>query len=213
LIAAIFEGIAWGFLLSVLTGPIFFTIVQVSIEKGFKAGLALVSGQWLSDIIYIGLVIWGSQYMRLLDNDPQFKETLSFYLGSIGAIFLSILGLVLLLTKPKNNSGESLSSSKSNTAFFIQGFLINTLTPFPIFFWISLMSSAIGRGMNIPETISLLITVMLMVILTDLLKVYTARKISTYINAKYTLMLRKLAGLALILSGLIMLLRIFFFNT
>ena len=213
MIAAIFEGIAWGFLLSVLTGPIFFTIVQVSIEKGFKAGLALVSGQWLSDIIYIGLVIWGSQYMRLLDNDPQFKETLSFYLGSIGAIFLSILGLVLLLTKPKNNSGESLSSSKSNTAFFIQGFLINTLTPFPIFFWISLMSSAIGRGMNIPETISLLITVMLMVILTDLLKVYTARKISTYINAKYTLMLRKLAGLALILSGLIMLLRIFFFNT
>ena len=213
MIAAIFEGIAWGFLLSVLTGPIFFTIVQVSIEKGFKAGLALVSGQWLSDIIYIGLVIWGSQYMRLLDNDPQFKETLSFYLGSIGAIFLSILGLVLLLTKPKNNSGESLSRSKSNTAFFIQGFLINTLTPFPIFFWISLMSSAIGRGMNIPETISLLITVMLMVILTDLLKVYTARKISTYINAKYTLMLRKLAGLALILSGLIMLLRIFFFNT
>jgi hypothetical protein len=53
---------------------------------------------------------------------------------------------------------------------------------------------------------------MLIVILTDLLKVYTARKISRLINAKYTLLLRKVAGLALILSGLIMFVRIFFFN-
>jgi threonine/homoserine/homoserine lactone efflux protein len=62
------------------------------------------------------------------------------------------------------------------------------------------------------ETIVLLCTVMLIVILTDLLKVYTARKISRLINAKYTLLLRKVAGLALILSGLIMFVRIFFFN-
>jgi len=212
LIAAIFEGIAWGMLLSVLTGPIFFTIVQVSMERGFRAGLALVSGQWFSDFIYIGLVIWGAGYMRMLDSDPQFKLTLSYYLGTLGAIFLSILGLVLDLTKLQNSSSGSLSKSKSNATFFFQGFLINTLTPFPIFFWVSLMSSAIGRAMQGIETIVLLCTVMLIVILTDLLKVYTARKISRLINAKYTLLLRKVAGLALILSGLIMFVRIFFFN-
>lgn len=181
-------------------------------ERGFRAGLALVSGQWLSDFIYIGLVIWGAAYMRVLDSDPQFKETLSFYLGTIGAIFLSILGLVLLLTKAKNTESGNLSKSTSEAAFFLQGFLINTLTPFPVFFWISLMSSAIGRGMQGLETFMLLSTVMLMVILTDLLKVYTARKLSSYINARYTLLLRKIAGLALILSGIIMLGRIYLLN-
>lgn len=212
MIAALLEGIAWGLLLSLLTGPIFFTIVQVSMERGFKAGLALVSGQWLSDFIYIGLAIYGSGYMRMLDNNPQFKETLSYYLGGIGAIFLSILGLVLLLTKPKNSGAEGLSRSKSNSAFFLQGFLINTLTPFPIFFWISLMSSAIGRNMQRDETVMLLCSVILIIIITDLLKVYAARRISRYINAKYTLLLRKIAGLALILSGISMLIRIFFFS-
>ncbi len=211
--AAIFEGIGWGLLLSVLTGPIFFTILQVSMERGFRAGLALVSGQWLSDFIYIGLAIWGAGYMRLLDTDPQFKETLSYYLGTVGAIFLSILGLVLLLTKTKNKGADNLSNSKSEAAFFLQGFLINTLTPFPIFFWISLMSSAIGRGMQGVETAILLCTVMLMVILTDLLKVYAARKLGSFVNARYTLLVRKIAGLALILSGLLMLWRIYFLNT
>ncbi len=210
--ASILEGIGWGLMLAVLTGPIFFTIVQVSIERGFKAGLALVSGQWLSDFIYIGLAIWGAGYMRMLDSNPQFKETLSFYLGSIGAVFLSILGLVLLLTEPKNSGHKGLSTAKSLSTFFLQGFLINTLTPFPIFFWISLMSSAIGRAMQTSETIVLLCTVMLMVIITDILKVYTARKISRYINAKYTIKLRRIAGLALILSSISMFIRIFFFS-
>jgi threonine/homoserine/homoserine lactone efflux protein len=181
-------------------------------ERGFKAGFALVSGQWLSVFIYIGLAIWGAGYMRILDTNPQFKETLSYYLGSIGAVFLSILGLVLLLTKPKNLENAGLATAKSLSTFFLQGFLINTLTPFPLFFWISLMSSAIGRSMQTSETIVLLCTVMLMVIITDVLKVYAARKISHYINAKYTLILRRIAGLALILSSISMLIRIFFFS-
>jgi threonine/homoserine/homoserine lactone efflux protein len=212
LTAVLLEGIAWGLMLSILTGPIFFTIVQVSMERGFKAGLALVSGQWLSDFIYIGLAIYGTGYMRMLDNNPQFKETLSYYLGGIGAIFLSILGLVLLLTKPKNTGTNGLSTNKSLSAFFLQGYLINTLTPFPIFFWISLMSSAIGRNMQSAETVMLLCSVILIIIITDLIKVYTARRISHYINAKYTLLLRKIVGLALILSGISMLIRIFFFS-
>jgi putative Ca2+/H+ antiporter (TMEM165/GDT1 family) len=52
--------------------------------------------------------------------------------------------------------------------------------------------------------------VMLTVILTDILKVYAAKKISTLINAKYVLLIRKIAGLALILSGVSMLLHILF---
>ncbi len=199
----------WGLLLSLLTGPIFFTIVQVSIERGVRAGTFLVAGQWMSDYIYIGLAFFGAGYMQALENNPIFKEQLSEWLGSFGAIFLSILGLVLLLTKPKNNIDLNGSISKSYGAFFLQGFLINSLTPFPVFFWISLMSAAIGRRLDNLTTLGLFIGVMLMVMLTDLLKVYTAGKISKILNAKNVILVRKIAGLALILSGLFMFVRIF----
>lgn len=195
--------------MSVLTGPIFFTIVQVGIEKGFKAGIALVAGQWLSDYIYIGLAFLGAGYMQALENDLEFKAQLSFWLGSIGAVFLSILGLVLFLSKSKKTEVSDASANKTLSGLFLQGFLINSLTPFPIFFWISLMSAAIGRGMDDYTTAGLFVGVMLTVMLTDVLKVFAAKKISTVINAKYVLLIRKIAGLALILSGLIMFVRIF----
>ena len=197
-------------MLSVLTGPIFFTIVQVSIERGFKAGIALVAGQWLSDFLYIGLAFGGAGYMQALEKDQAFKEQISIYLGTGGAVFLSILGLILILSKPKPKTEEELAASKSGFGFFIQGFFINALTPFPIFFWISLMSAAIGRGMDTMNSFALFAGVMLTVILTDILKVYAAKKISTLINAKYVLLIRKIAGLALILSGVSMLLHILF---
>jgi threonine/homoserine/homoserine lactone efflux protein len=212
LLNALLEGLGWGLLLSVLTGPIFFTIVQVSIERGFRAGMSLVSGQWLSDYFYIALAFWGAGYMQALEKDLAFKEQLSIWLGTGGSVFLSILGLILFFTKAKNSSGQELSKIKKSVfAFFVQGFFINALTPFPIFFWISLMSAAVGREMDNTSSLMLFSGVMLMVMFTDTLKVYAAKKISSMINAKYIQLIRKIAGLALILSGISMLLRIYFF--
>jgi threonine/homoserine/homoserine lactone efflux protein len=133
---------------------------------------------------------------------------LSFYLGSGGAIFLVILGSILLLTKPvQKNSG--ILERRKLSGIFVQGFLLNTLTPFPIFFWISLMSSAIGRHFSTLSSFTLLTTVMSVVILTDFLKVYTAKKISRSIRASSITIIRKMAGLALILSGILLFIRIF----
>jgi threonine/homoserine/homoserine lactone efflux protein len=167
-----------------------------------------VSGQWLSDFIYMALVFWGSSYIRNLQNDSSFNNNLSFYLGSGGAIFLVLLGSILLLTKPVQKNAGNLERRKLS-GIFLQGFLINTLTPFPIFFWISLMSSAIGRHFSTLTSFILLATVMSVVILTDLLKVYTAKKISRSIRTSSVTIIRKIAGLALILSGILLFIRIF----
>lgn len=183
--------------------------MQVSIERGFKAGIALVAGQWVSDYIYIGIAFFGAGYMQALQQDAAFKQQLTIYLGALGAIFLAILGLTLLLSVPKKGAEHHINK-KSKIGFLIQGFLINTLTPFPIFFWLSLMSTAIGRGLGTADSIWLFTGVMLAVMFTDVLKVYAAKKISLLMNARYVLLVRKMAGLALILSGIGLLIYISF---
>jgi threonine/homoserine/homoserine lactone efflux protein len=210
LFAAISEGILLGLVLSVLTGPIFFTILQVSIEKGVKAGTALVAGQWISDYLYIGLTFWGASYMQQLQADETFKEQLELYLGTAGSIFLAILGLILLLV-PSKKTEEAKLGNRGIVGFLGQGFLINSLTPFPILFWISLMGSAVGRGMDFSACISLGLSVMLVVMLTDMIKVYAARYIRKFLTAKMIQNVRKGAGIALMLSGLILFIKVFFF--
>ena len=211
LFTALLEGLTYGLVLSVLTGPIFFTILQVSIERGIRAGIAIVAGQWLSDFIYIGLAFWAAAFMRTLQDDPETKANLTFYLGTTGSIFLLILGLLLLLSKPKAGDSNKAPSNKSLLGFFGQGFLINTLTPFPIFFWISLMSACVGRDMSNANTLVLFLAVMVMVILTDFIKVYAANYIKRYLKDNMVLLIRRLAGLALAIFGIILFVRIFYY--
>lgn len=211
LLTSILEGMSYGLVLSVLTGPIFFTILQVSIEKGIRAGIALVAGQWFSDFMYIGLAFGAATFMRQLQDDPNTKADLTFYLGSAGSIFLLILGLLLLFSKPKTADKNSRLNNKSLLGFFGQGFLINTLTPFPIFFWVSLMSSMVGRNMETINTWGLFLAVMVIVVLTDLIKVYAANYISKFLNDHKILWIRRIAGLALSIFGITLFIRIFFF--
>ena len=212
MLTSIIEGLSYGLVLSVLTGPIFFTILQVSVEKGIRAGIALVAGQWLSDFIYIGLAFWAAEYMQQLQENPVTKANLTIYLGTAGSIFLVILGLLLLLSKPKETDKNSSINKSSLFGLFGQGFLINALTPFPIFFWISLMSGTVGRGMTSVNTLGLFIAVMVMVILTDLIKVYMANYIRKFLKDNMIIWIRRIAGMALAIFGVTLFIRIFFFQ-
>ncbi len=211
MLTVVLEGLAYGLVLSVLTGPIFFSILQVSIERGRTAGIALVAGQWLSDIIYIVLAFQGAAWIQKVQEDQGFRVELATYLGTAGSIFLLILGLILLLSKPKD-AGAIHLKNKSLWGYFTQGFLINTLTPFPIFFWVSLMSSAMGRNMSNNNSLLLCFSVLAMVVITDWLKVYAARFIQGYLSQKTILGVRRAAGLGLALFGLGIFIRIFFFS-
>lgn len=43
------EGIVIGFTIAILTGPAFFSLIQTSIHRGFRSGLFLAGGIFLSD--------------------------------------------------------------------------------------------------------------------------------------------------------------------
>lgn len=69
----LFQGVLLGFSLSFMVGPLLFAIMQASLERGFRAGLALASGIWTSDALYILLVYYGVDAMATLTSLPYFR--------------------------------------------------------------------------------------------------------------------------------------------
>lgn len=203
------EGFGLGLILAVLVGPIFFTILQVSIEHSWRHGLVLASGQWLGDIIYIGLVLWSAQYVQELLDDEESRNAFMQIVGLGGGILLILFGLFMAWpreTKSKGSKGLQINSGNMFWLFF-QGFSINTFNPFPLFFWSSIMGSALTKSYGLQEQFLLFVGIMTVVVLSDGLKVYLSKTISTYIQDKHLRFVRLLAGSALVIFGFVLLLR------
>ena len=60
----VLNGIVSGIVLAFLIGPVFFTIIQTSIERGFWSGVFVAIGVSLSDAFYILVSYFGlTQFM------------------------------------------------------------------------------------------------------------------------------------------------------
>src|ERR1700753_2868948 len=92
MIEAIISGIGIGLVLTFLTGPVFFALIKTSIEKGFHAGVALALGVVSSDMVFVGAILFGSQY---IDVSPHTKEIT----GIIGSVILATIGIYYIFKK------------------------------------------------------------------------------------------------------------------
>jgi threonine/homoserine/homoserine lactone efflux protein len=226
IVNAILEGALAGLILSVFVGPIFFTMLQLGVEHGFRAAFALALGQWVSDLVYIFLAFWGAIWVEDIIGDPEKQATFVWYSGTIGGALLVLFGAGLLLTKSVSTKPIAAKGSDSNTldeevtivehkvskkayfAYFFQGFLINTINPTPLLFWMGLMAFAINSEYVGGATAAMYISVMTVVVVTDCSKIYLAKAIRNKLKAHHFLYVRRLAGLVLGGFGLVLLLKV-----
>lgn len=201
MLAAISQGILLGLLLSILAGPMFFSLITLGLERGLRAGFALASGQWLSDVMFIFMTYLGVQQ---ISNAVAFK----FYMGIAGGIMLFVFGAYMAMTRPITPESNKNISAASYSGFFAKGFLINTINPFPIFFWMALAQTNMENGYSSGQFTVLYITVMLMVAVTDMGKVALAKSIRPWLKPNHLLVLRRVSGLALIVFGMVLIYRV-----
>lgn len=207
------EGILYGLLLAVLVGPVFFKMLQASVENGWKAATVLAAGQWFGDFMYIGLVFWGSTYISALLTDDSIRVPFVFYLGAIGGSMLILMGVGMLRSAPPKNldvfNTAPINSNSTLFMLFAQGFGINTINPFPLFFWITLMGSTISQQYDATNTIGIFFGTMSTVIATDLAKIYLAKRIRQWLKPEYIIYVRRVAAVALMFFGVILWIRAF----
>lgn len=200
----VLEGIVFGLTLSILLGPIFVVLVQASIEKGASAGLAAALGVWVSDILIVVLAL---SFMKHISPYIQ-SNGFVFWFGLLGGLVLLVTGIITSNKRGQIDFTQGNLSAQKLFTFLSKGFLVNTINPFTFIFWISVIGSfVIGRQLNTTETWLFVGTILGTIILTDSLKVFLAKIIRNKIDNKTLTIINRIAGVALVIFGFVLLLR------
>lgn len=200
----ILEGILFGLTLTILLGPIFIVLVQASIERGARAGLIAASGIWTSDILIVALMLI---FIRRISPYVQ-SQGFVFWVGLVGGLVLCAVGAITFVRKSRLNFDEKRFSASNILGYWTKGFLVNTINPFTFIFWLSVITSFVAsRLLNNVETILFTGSIIFTIMVTDSLKVILAKLIRNRINDHILSMINKIAGSALIIFGIVLLIR------
>ena len=208
--SAIWNGILVGLALAILIGPILFSLLQRSIEQGRTAGFWVASGIWISDLLFILGVSLGVSYIQEAIQSPLFEPILAIF----GGVVLIAIGVGMFISKPKTHLDETapLEVFSSRGHLWLEGFLINTINPFSVIFWTSLITTrAADAAVFGGENVLFLGAAFLTIVATDTIKILLADRIRQRLQQQHILVLRKISGVTLFVFGLMMMVRGVFF--
>lgn len=204
---AIINGITLGFFLSISVGPVIFTIIKQSIDKGSTGGFSFVAGVWLSDVI---LVVVSNVFAELLWQLMQHKKAIAI----IGSIFLIVMGVVYIFFKkvtiqaPKE-TGSGKFRKIDMLKIFSSGFLINTLNPSVFTFWL-VTAAGLTTKFNLSQRVVAFSVCIGINILADIFKVVMAGKLRKKLTLHTISVINKISGTILIAFGVALLYGAFF---
>lgn len=198
---ALLKGFAISLLLIFSVGPVIFTIIKQSVVNGKAGGFSFVGGVWLSDLLW---VILSNAFSELVGQLLHFKKSIGF----TGSIFLIGMGLFYLFFKKMKLRSEEEAAIKITTGthakLFASGFLINTLNPAVIAFWLT-TATTIAISNSINERIIIFVTCLALNMGADILKVTMAGKLRNKLTDKNIALINKLSGLLLVVFGVVLL--------
>jgi threonine/homoserine/homoserine lactone efflux protein len=193
---AILQGIGAGILFSFLTGPVFFSMIKTSIERGFKAGFSLAIGVVFSDIIFISLTIFSSQFV---DYNAEYNQ----YIGVIGGLFLLGIGSYYLFNKVKVSYDISETIKIKKRGYILKGFLMCLLSPSTLMFWIMVGGIiSVQLHYDMAEKIVFFMVAMATQLSVDCFKTYYAAKLRYRIKEKTIQNLNRIAGAVILIFAI-----------
>jgi len=140
--AVIGNGFLTGLLLQIAIGPVFFFILNLSLQKTVIDGFFAVVAVTLVDYLFIALALSGVG--KLLE-----KPRLKLVLGITSSMVLIFFGILMIISIDQNKivtlSDHMIESNY--VASFLSAFLLTASSPLTIVFWTSLFAArAIEKG-------------------------------------------------------------------
>ena len=207
IIEAILKGLAMGLLLVISVGPVIFTVIKQSINNGRAGGFSFVIGVWISDFL---LVVLSNLFSELVTTLLDFKVQI----GIAGSAFLISMGVYYIFFKKVHFHPEDLAlpplKSSDHAKIALQGFLLNTLNPAVMAFWLT-AATAIAVSHSIRDRIIIFATALILNMSADIIKVSVAGKLSKKLTIKNIRLINKISGLILVIFGTVLLFGVLFF--
>jgi amino acid exporter len=205
MLSAIGQGFVFGIALAFSLGPSFFGLIQTSIKNGYRSGIAMALGIFLSDFIYL-LLAWFGLSAWLID------DAYAIPVGITGGVLLIGYGIYQFVkkTKVQNVEGEIPEAKNSYGTMALKGFLMNLFNPFVIFLWIGAISLSTTKFNNDVGTIlAFFITTLATILATDIGKALASHKIKSYLNEVWIHRVNQIAGIIMMISGVVLIVRVF----
>ena len=171
-----------GIILSFTIGPVFFTILEISVSKGFKAAVFFNIGVVFSEIVFFAIAYAStSSLLESIQENPSWKV--------LGGVLLSFYAGITLLSMYQNKddvdhySFNPKSESPNVIKNMIRGFLLNIINFAVLVFWILVVAN---YGPGFQDTDYKMVMFFLAIVGTyfsiDLGKIYLAQQLKNYLT-------------------------------
>ncbi len=204
---AIFEGAALGLSLAFIFGfgPAFFALIQTALHRGFWQGALLAFGIFLNDLMVVVAALFGS--VSLIKGSENYK-----LLGIIGGSLLIIFGIFTLRRKQLAKHKTQNQTDNNHPIIYIgKGFLLNLANPFVWLFWLTVVVGATASYKADTYSLTLFFSTALGIIfISDLIKVFMASRLTTFLTEQFLKIINKVAGFGLIIFGVFLITRAIF---
>lgn len=191
MIEALFYGLVAGVLLCWTFGTVFFSLLQNSVDNGYKSGMKMAFGVVVCDALFITSALFGTSFI------PKF-EGFDLILTLIGVVFLIIMGLMNLLkgtprlAYPTTRFGNFLY-------YFWTGFLLNGLNPVNFLTWAALAASLRNSfHYDLREQIAFMSMSLLGIFLTQSAIALSAHKLKRLFTPRIIVNFNRLTGIVFI---------------
>jgi threonine/homoserine/homoserine lactone efflux protein len=198
MLEAIWKGFLLGLLLSILIGPVFFLLIKTSIRDGFKNAMVLEAGIFLSDAVCISLSYLG---MAQVLTNPTWRTPISY----IGGALLLVFGAVTFRSTPTLREPLEVPKRDDFIKLFLKGFFFNISNPSVIFFWIGAVGIAVSEFEGeTAHVVGYFTGTLLVVVGIDVLKAWSAQKLSKLMNESRLRLMSRIAGAGIMAFGLVL---------
>jgi threonine/homoserine/homoserine lactone efflux protein len=189
------EGLLTGMTLTIMLGPVTMVIIRYGLQVNRLAGLWTASGTWVSDFAFIFVTYWLTTSIDTWSQRPDIRLAL-FLIGGFG---LLCMGLLMMRVKRKSMNADPEVVQSGYVRAFISGFLVNSLSPFTLFFW---LGAAAFLHLQTEDPVWYYVGVMTSLALGDFTKAWLAPKLSYWLKEHHVYWVQKVAGFLIAGTGL-----------
>jgi len=193
-----------GIILSFTIGPVFFTILEISVSKGFKAAVFFNIGVVFSEIVFFAIAYAStSSLLESIQENPSWKV--------LGGVLLSFYAGITLLSMYQNKddvdqySFNPKSESPNVIKNMIRGFLLNIINFAVLVFWILVVAN---YGPGFQDTDYKMVMFFLAILGTyfsiDLGKIYLAQQLKNYLTKEIIVKIKLAVNVIILIIGLVL---------
>ena len=199
-----------GIILAFTIGPVFFTILEISVSKGFRAAVFFNIGVVFSEIVFFAIAYAStSSLLESIQENPSWKilggVLLSFYAG------ITLLGIYQNKTEEGLYSFDTGSESPNLIKNMVRGFLLNIINFAVLVFWILIVANY-GPGFQDTEYKMFLffLTIVGTYFSIDLGKIYLAQQLKSSLTRAVITKIKIVVNSVILIIGVVLIFKGFF---